>query len=361
MKKVAAIVKGEKIYESEVEGCAEYLKQNYQKQKRRAVTSEEEQKLREQALQMLIQVRIARMKAKDLKLDQFSKEQQDKLQEVAKKNWNELLQTCKEAIKKSNPSMSNEELDKKAREHMAAKGYGNSDPIFYALMNNEIFNRVQAYATRDVQVTDEEVRKTYDGFVERDTKAFEGNVPQYERVVARYGNVSYYIPAGYRSVTHIRLEGDAEKQKELKELLYEANGAPKAEVDAEKEAKLRAEILESVQEKVDEIQKAYAEGTNFKDLMEKYSDDKKTGWSIHKDSIFWEKPAIEAAMEIKEKGDISVPAPCSNGVFVFRYESDARSGVLPYSDTLKENLRAVLYRQKVNDQFMRTLKQWGEE
>lgn len=361
MKKVAAIVKGEKIYESEVEAGTEYLKQTYQKQRRRPCTPEEEEKLKGQALQMLIQMRIARLKAKELKLDQFSKEQQEKLQEVAKKNWNEIFQTYRQALKKKDPNMTNEELDKKAREHMASRGYANSDPIFYALMNNEIFKRVQAYATREVQVSDEEVKQAYDRFVERDKKAFAGNVPQYERIVARYGNVSYYIPEGYRFVKHICVQGDAEKQKELKELLYETNGAKKEEVDEQKEQKLRAEILESVHEKVDEIQKAYAEGTSFDELIQKYSSDKKTGWSIHADSIFWERPAIEAAMQMKEKGEISAAAPCSNGVFVFRYEADGRAGVIPYSDTLKENLRTVLYRQKVNDQFMRTLKQWGEE
>lgn len=361
MKKVAAIVKGEKIYESEVEACKEQLKRIYQRQRKAPFGEKEEARLKEQAQQLLIQMKIAQIKAKELKLDQFTREEKEKFQEIAKKNWNESLQSYRTMLQKKNPSMTNEDAEKKAREYMAQKGYANSDPLCYAMMNQEIFNRIQAYVAKGITVSDEETRQTYEQLVERDKKAFSGNIAQYESVLARYGNVVYYIPEGYRLVKHIRLVGDEKKQNELKELMYESNGAKKAEIDEEKAEKLRSEILKKVQEQTAEIEKEYAQGTAFEALIEKYSADKKTGWNIHADSIFWEKPAVEAVMKMEKIGSLSEPAACSTGVFVFRYEADTEAGALPFTENVLKNLKAAIYRRKVNEQMASALKQWSEE
>ncbi len=361
MKKVAAIVKGEKIYESEVEACKEYLKRTYQRQRKTPFTEEEEKDLKEQAQQLLIQMKVARLKAKELKLDQFTKEEKEKIQETAKKQWNESMHIYSSLFQKKNPKLTKDEAEKLARERMAARGYANSEPLYYAMINQEIFRRVQRYTAKGITVSDEEAKQLYEKLIERDQKAFEGKIPQYESVLAKYGNVVYYIPEGYRFVKHIHFMGDEKKQQQLRELLYDQNGRKKAEVDEEKVQKLRTEILQDVQEKVDEIRREYEQGTEFEQLIEKYSIDKKTGWNIHTESIFWEKPVIDAIKEMKEIGELSIPAVCSNGVFLFRYESDTKGGVLPFTENVLKNLKNVLYRRKANDQFVSALKQWSRE
>lgn len=361
MKKVAAIVKGQKIYESDVEVCKEYLKRVYQKQRRTPITEQEEERLKAQAQQMMIQMTIAHLKAKELKLDQFTKEQKEKLEEIAKKQWNQACQECRVLLIKQNPKMTAEEAEKKAREYMTKKGFANSEPLTAALMNQEIFSRVQAYTAKGITVSEEEIKQMYDHLIQRDEKAFAQNIPEYERVLARFGNVVYYIPEGYRFVNHIRLQGDEKKQNELRILLYEKNGAPKTEVDIEKAEKLRKEIADSVQETAQKIREEYEQGTTFEELIEKYSADKKTGWNIHADSIFWEKPVIEAVISIKEKGEVTDPIACSNGVYIFRYEADTPSGELPFNEDMQRNLKRILYRKKADDQFLKSLKQWSEE
>ena len=76
--------------------------------------------------------------------------------------------------------------------------------------------------------------------------------------------------------------------------------------------KLRDEILpEGVQEKTDEIRTEYEQGTPFEKLMETYSLDKKTGWNIHTESIFWEQPVIDAVKEMKEDRRIERSWQCA--------------------------------------------------
>ena len=310
---------------------------------------------------MMIQMKIAHLKAKELKLDQFTKEQKEKLEEIAKKQWNQAYQECRTLLLKQNPQMAAEEVEKKAREYMAQRGFANSEPLVSAMMNQEVFSRVQAYTAQGVTVSGEEIRQMYDHLTTRDEKAFAQNIPEYERVLARFGNVVYYIPQGYRFVKHIRIQGDEKKQNELRNLLYETNGVPKKEVDEERAKKIQKEILISVEEISQKIKEEYEKGTSFEDLIKKYSADKKTGWNIHKNSIFWEKPVIEAVMDIQEKGEITDPIACSNGVYLFCYESDTPSGALPFNEEMQKNLRMILYRKKANDQFLKTLKQWSEE
>ena len=361
MKKVAAIVKGEKIYESEVEACKEYLKRTYQRQRKTPFTEEEESHLKEQAKQLLIQMKITRLKAKELKFDQFTKEEEEKIKETAKKQWDESMDTYISLFQKKDPKLTKAEAEKLAKERMAARGYTDSEPLYHAMLNQEIFRRVQRYTAKDITVSDEEARQLYEKLTERDKKAFEGKIPQYESVLARYGNVVYYIPEGYRLVKHIRLMGDENRHKELRDLLYDQNGRKKKEVDEEKVRKLRDEILQSVQEKTDEIRTEYEQGTPFEKLMETYSLDKKTGWNIHTESIFWEQPVIDAVKEMKEIGELSAPAVCSNGIFLFRYEADTKGGVLPFTENVLKNLKGVIYRKKANDQFVNALKQWSRE
>ncbi len=52
---------------------------------------------------MMIQMKIAHLKAKELKLDQFTKEQKEKLEEIAKKQWNQAYQECRTLLLKQNP------------------------------------------------------------------------------------------------------------------------------------------------------------------------------------------------------------------------------------------------------------------
>lgn len=361
MKKVVAIVKGQKIYESDVETCKEYLKRVYQGQKRTPITEQEEEKLKAQAQQMVIQMTIAQLKAKELKLDQFTKEQREQLEEIAKKQWNQAYQECRTLLIRQNPKMTAEEAQKKAREYMKKKGFANSEPLVSALMNQEIFSRVQAYTAKGITVSDEEIKQMYDHLTQRDEKAFSQNIPEYERVLARFGNVAYYIPQGYRFMTHIRIQGNEKKQNELRTLLYEKNGVPKTEVDIEKAQKIRKEIADSVEETAQKIKEEYEQGITFEELIEKYSVDKKTGWNIHANSIFWEKPVIEAVTSLKEKGEMTDPVACSNGVYILRYEADTPSGALPFDENMKRSLKRILYRKKANEQFSKALKQWSEE
>lgn len=361
MKKVVAIVKGQKIYESDVETCKEYLKRVYQRQRRTPITEQEEERLKAQAQQMMIQMTIAQLKAKELKLDQFTKEQKEKLEEIAKKQWNQACQECRALLIKQNPKMTAEEAEKKTREYMTQKGFANSEPLAAALMNQEIFSRVQAYTAKGITVSDEEIKQMYDHLTQRDEKAFAQNIPEYEKVLARFGNVVYYIPEGYRFVKHIRIQGDEKKQNELRTLLYEKTGVPKKEIDEEKAEKLRKEIVDMAQETAQKIKAEYEKGTTFDELIEKYSEDKRTGWNIHSESIFWEKPVVEAVTSLKEKGEVTDPIACSNGIYIFCYETDTPSGALPFNEDMKKSLKRILYRKKADDQFLKTLKQWSEE
>ena len=133
---------------------------------------------------------------------------------------------------------------------------------------------------KDVTVSDEDVQAEFDSLVEADKEKYEGHVDQYEndqymnRMYAAYGYTDYitpqyYVPSGYRGVSHILLDVDDTLMETYTNLLatYEEQqdqieaGEEVTEelvtleqVEASKQA-----IIDSVQPTIDEINQKLAE------------------------------------------------------------------------------------------------------
>ena len=145
-----------------------------------------------------------------------------------------------------------------------------------------------------------------------------------------------------------------------------AADATAANAQQEKEIQqLKGEILEEVQDTVDEIEKKFKEKESFEDLIKEYSvdasDTNYVGYSVHKDSIFWDKDFVDTAMAVEKIGEISEPVVCADGVYILYYDSDIKGGPIEYTDTLKENLHAELLSLAQNENFSSMIHEWADE
>lgn len=218
-------------------------------------------------------------------------------------------------------------------------------------------------------VTDEEVEAYFQQKAESDKALIGDSALAYEYYPYYYqGEEPYYMPEGYRGVTHILLEVDEELLKAYTDLQAgleeqkdpEQEGTEQAEteekvtqemVDAAKQA-----VLDSVQDKVEEIKGKLADGASFEDLILEYGTDagmqdsatRAAGYAVHADSIMWESGFQKAAMALNAPGDISDPVVGSYGVHILQYLRDIPGGPVEFTDTIKGEIREKLQADKTN-------------
>ena len=190
----------------------------------------------------------------------------------------------------------------------------------------------------EYEPTEEEIQAAFDEEIAYEKSYFEGNVTMYE-YYQMYGYSFYYVPSGYRGITHILLEVD-------EELLDEYNNAE----DDETAEAAKTAILESVQDEINDIYAQYEAGVPFEELIALYNtdpgmDDPDTlaaGYPVHKDSITYMQEFTDGAFaeEMAAPGDISSPVLTSYGVHILYYLRDIPEAEL--TDEVREELISSL-------------------
>jgi parvulin-like peptidyl-prolyl isomerase len=144
--------------------------------------------------------------------------------------------------------------------------------------------------------------------------------------------------------------------------------AKQAEYDlknAEHEA-ARAQIIPTLQPKIDEIKSRLAAGEAFDALIAEYGEDpgmasEPDGSMVHKDSVIWDTDFRDGAMALNAIGDVSEPILTSFGVHIIEYASDAPSGAVPMSDEARTSIHQELLATAQDDAYLAIVAQWREE
>ena len=308
--------------------------------------------IRQYSLQYDIHTVLIKQKGAEFGLDQLTDEEKAEIETSAKTEWEEIIQSFIEQSGNITEESTDEEkaaARADAEAQLLAMGYDEAKYVSSYVTNeteNIITTRVQDYLTDGKTVSDEDVQNYFNELVRNDQETYEKDVPSYEFYTQYYGQSSYYVPEGYRSVVHILLPVDDELMNTWKDLtarLEEQKQAEEAEAtetgteetasepDPEATPAEEAEptaapepvtqemvdaaekaILESVQAKVDEIKEKLASGTSFDDLIKEYGTDpgmeddatRANGYAVHKDSILWDPAFTNAAMALEKVGDV---------------------------------------------------------
>lgn len=128
-------------------------------------------------------------------------------------------------------------------------------------------------------------------------------------------------------------------------------------------------VLDSVQDKVDEINQKLKDGASFTDLIKEYGTDPgmknaemlANGYAVHKDSILWDPAFTAGAMSLEKVGDWSDPVLGSNGVHIIYYLRDIPGGAAELTDQLKEEIRAELLDEQKDAALNDAMEQWLKE
>ncbi len=386
---VMATVNGEPVLRETVENIASNLSYTYSQYGYDTTTDENVKVINQIALDYAIQYALMDQKAAEWGLDQFTDEEMETLKASNAESWNSLVDSYVTYYGNlTDESTDEEKLAAKTSALAALEAMGYTEEVMMqSTLEEERYDRVRNKMIENVEVTDDEVQTAFDTQVESDKASYEGNVAYYEYMTQYYGQTSYYVPEGYRGITHILLTVDdtllqnyedlaakLEEQEEAEDTdtteatatdVPEATEIPvtQADVDAAYQA-----ILDSVQPTIDEINQKLADGASFADLIAEYGADPgmqsepymSEGYSVHQDSVIWDAAFVKAAFSVEKVGDVSEPVVGSYGVHIVYYLRDVPSGAVELTDDIKEDLKSTLLSEKENEAFASTMQVWRD-
>ncbi|NLV58776.1 MAG: hypothetical protein GXY67_08390 [Clostridiales bacterium] len=308
--------------------------------------------------------------------------------------------------------------EKKAEANAAAEAYfnemGYSPEILREQMaQSKMYDRLYAQVTQDIVVTDADVEADYQAKVAADKALYENDIAGYINYNSYVDQSAYYAmmtgssaadmeyawykPAGFRAVKHILLPVDEElmsKYKDLQARLEEQMDAEAAKeqgtaedaaaADATQEPAqnpvtqadvdlAKADILNSLSAKVDEINQKINEGVSFDELIATYGvkadgtttdpgmtnePTKTTGYEVAKESVNYVPEFVEAAFSVDNIGDVSAPYLSDYGVHIVKYIGDVAAGPVAMTDAQRQAKMASMLEDRKAEAFSAKLDEW---
>lgn len=278
--------------------------------------------------------------------------------------------------------MDDETAQEMARDYLHRSGC-TVDGLYQTAVRYAGYDRLYAAITDAVVLSDEEVQAYYlEHHAEPDRALFEDDIEQYERYTGVYGQTVYYIPDGYRAVSQIFLSFPEDvlseidvcrsKMEIIRNSLEDAAEAERHLLIGEMD-NLQAQIL-SIREKalprlqgtLDEIQEKLAAGESFDSLIALYGEDEEMldcpqGYMVHAQSIVYEAEFCDAAMALKQIGDVSEPVVTNSGVHLIRYLSDVPEGMVELSGDAFEAMAQEAAQTRKDEVFQAAMDEWGAQ
>lgn len=260
----------------------------------------------------------------------FSAEEEDWMKEMGTAAYENALLDVQEYLRSTLGVAEDADMTKAALTY--AENLGVSAENYINVYRDQYASsKYDAWLTRDMPVTDEDVQAAFDAAVEKDKAAFVGDIPAFEAAIASNEAV-WYQPAGYRGILQILLPAVGETE---------------------------AEKLASVQLIVDEIYARLGSGEPFEKLLAEFGRDANfqdeaflsVGYSVHRQSVLWEDSFIAAAFgeDMEAPGSWSkTPLVSDAGVHILYYLRDVEHGAPELTDALRDALSLQIYQERVD-------------
>ena len=272
-------------------------------------------------------------------------------------------------------------------------------------------DKLYAYATADVTVTDEQVKAEFDSKVASQKESYDATPTLY----SSNATGAYYVPEGYRGVKNLLIKISDEDQdaidelndtlttakstlsdvnSQLEDLRAEDTSAYDEETLASYNEQIAAleeqataaqatidETTAAVEEKTDaafaailpkaqEVLALAQSGEDFDALVETYGEDsgmksepnKTQGYPVCEGLSRYEQSFQDAAMALEKVGDVSAElVKTSYGYHILQYATDIAAGAVEYTDEIKESIHEDMLEQAQEAAYEAAVTQWVSE
>ncbi len=386
---VLATVNGLNITRGELEAYADNLMEYYTSQGYDMSDASYADIMKQLAMTTLVQYRLMddQLAVQGM---QLTADEKAAAEAAAKTEWEATLNDGKSYYGVTEASTAEEEAAAlvKVLADLESMGYTEASYIEESVLYAG-YDKLQAHVVKDVTVSDDDVAAHFAELVAADELSYKDNAEAYENTqqmnqmylmygMSDYATPQYYMPEGYRGMSHILLTPDEAlltayqdleaKFEEQQSALEEGAEVTETLVTEEEVEAARLAIIANVQPTLDEINAKLAEGTAFADLIPVYSQDPgmteaaaiAEGYAVHMDSIMWDPVFRDAAFTVENIGDITAPVVGSYGVHVLQYVRDIPGGAVELTAELQASLKEELLAAEQSNVYAEALLAWED-
>lgn len=349
-------------------------------------------------VEYLVHQELLKKKTAEMKMDQFTPEEETALRNEADKEWEKGLDEYVTYYLSEDTEAARAECRKQGEAYYQSRGV-TKDLLYQNRLTKAAIDKMSDYLMGGYEPTAEEVDQVFQAVGAQYQAAYENDIPNYEYMTKYYGQKCWYTPNGYRGIIHILIKPEAEvlehftamqaayeEQKLASEKPADATASPAeatadpsatAEASVVKEAvtleqveEARQAVIDSKKTVVNEIYDRLEKGESFEKLIEEYGEDPgmqseenlRDGYAVHEKSVIYD-PAFSTAAfseKMRKVGDVSLPAVGSFGIHILKYQRDIPSG-LQMTDDVNHDITEYLKSQKQNEVFTQAYKLWETE
>ncbi len=303
---------------------------------------------------------IALEKAVELGLDQLTDEEKASLDTAYQTSFSSIETRVKSSVDASiagNDKLDYDtEFDRQLNEYFYLQGYS-VETYREDLEKEFIIDKVKAHFTKDVDVTEEDVRSYYDSNVKLQKNNIELSPSMVEQQMA-FGSTVLYYPEGYMKVRHLLIGFDSATRGAA--AIAFTNG------DMAEYERIIGEAMPAIQPKIDEVTAKLEAGEDFTALIDEYNEDIHMMTEPYRSEGFVEGPYstnvdkeyIDAISTLSEPGQHTTFVNVY-GYYIIRCEK-LLEGAVPYED-VRDSFADYLLTQRKDLEWSTTSQGWVEE
>ena len=298
----------------------------------------------------LVESKILEMKAKEAGVYEFSDDQRAELEARVKQEYEDTLRYYMEF--RFDDSKSEDEVRAETEAYLNDSGYSYESMLEEA-EKNAWQDRLFDYVTRDMEITDDQLREFYQSQVESAELTYTADFAEYE-MDAEAGRTLVWNPEGVRRIDTIRIPFSDEQSVEyltLQAALESGDSAKLSALDA-----LYAALEPRAQQALDRLNA----GEDFAALAGEYGTVSVNGSYVSERSTLCGDDFRSAAMALESIGDVSGLVRTDGGLCILRYAGDVVPGAVAYED-VRDELRATYEEELRVSRYNATVIQWIEE
>ena len=298
----------------------------------------------------LVESKILEMKAKEAGVYEFSDDQRAELEARVKQEYEDTLRYYMEF--RFDDSKSEDEVRAETEAYLNDSGYSYESMLEEA-EKNAWQDRLFDYVTRDMEITDDQLREFYQSQVESAELTYTADFAEYE-MDAEAGRALVWNPEGVRRIDTIRIPFSDEQGVEyltLQAALESGDSAKLSALDA-----LYAALEPRAQQALDRLNA----GEDFAALAGEYGTVSVNGSYVSERSTLCGDDFRSAAMALESIGDVSGLVRTDGGLCILRYAGDVVPGAVAYED-VRDELRATYEEELRVSRYNATVIQWIEE
>ena len=303
-----------------------------------------------EVLSGLVETKLLELKAKEAGVYELTDDEKSAIEESVRSDYEANVEYY--MAFRYDESKSEDEIRQETIEYLDQNGYA-YDTLLQEAQQQAWRDKLYDYVTRDMDVTDAQLREFYDSQLVSDEMKYSADFTEYE-ADTQSGRTPVWNPEGVRKIQYIEIPFSDEQATEyagIQDALAFGESDQMASLDA-----LYAALQPQAQAVLDRLNA----GEDFESLMAEIGGSGEAGVCVSNQSTLCGDEFRDAAMALPNVGSISGLVKTDSGYRILRYAADVPAGAAPF-DSVKDMLRETYAVELKTSAYNAQVEKWIQD